>query len=158
MVDLEETSAILDAILAIVHPALYRVACHVLEKFRGLEDRFADAVRLWPTCFNVLHVIVNRESPFHRDTSARAGWLDMLISLGTYGGSGAIMALRNLGVSVAYKTGSIVLITSRVVMHGVPPVPADRICYAWFMKDVVHHRMGVPDPGWTTIQDILGST
>ena len=155
---LDETGAILDGILSILHPKLFMAASEVLAKCRSDPGDFGTTLRLWPTCFNVLQVIVNRESPFHRDTSARAGWLDLLISLGTYGVSGAIMALRNLGVSVAYKAGSIVLITSRVVMHGVPPVPADRICYAWFMKDVVHHRMGVPDPGWTTIQDILGST
>ena len=154
MANLDETGAILDAILSIVHPALFRMACEVLDKCRKEEDRFADAVRLWPTCFNALHLIVNRETPFHRDTSARPGWLDLLISLGSYGKTG-IMGLRNLGVSVAYGTGSIVMLTSRVVMHGVPPAPADRLCLAWYMKDIIYHRMGVPDPGWSTIQQVL---
>ena len=151
---MEETGAILDGILSIMHPKLFLVASEVLAKCRADPGDFATTLRLWPTCFNALHLIVNRETPFHRDTSARPGWLDLLISLGSYGKMG-IMGLRNLGVSVDYGTGSIVMLTSRVVMHGVPPAPADRLCLAWYMKDIIHHQMGVPDPGWSTIQQVL---
>lgn len=72
----------------------------------------------------------------------------MLLSIGTYGPT-AVMAMPTLGVSVPYDTGSAVLISARVVVHGVPEVPPDRICYALLMCDAVHEWFSQEAAGWS---------
>lgn len=83
----------------------------------------AEALAIWPAVFNAVQLISNRETPFHRDTSGQATWLDLLISLGDY--SEGTIVFRNLGIQVAYSPGSAVLMGGFLVHHGVAKVEPD---------------------------------
>ncbi len=149
-----ESSGLLDGIFAVTHPALYQAAADVQVRLNAQFPELREQLSRWPTVFNCVHYIVNRMTVHHRDTNGRAGWFDLLLTLGTYGETG-VMNFRNLGATVPYGPGSIVLVASRIVIHAVPEVPADRICYAHFMVDAVHRHVGVEDPGWSRIADRL---
>ncbi|KAG2108757.1 uncharacterized protein F5147DRAFT_549234, partial [Suillus discolor] len=54
----------------------------------------------WPSEFSGLEVIVNRETPSHRDPGASPSFYDLLVSLGK--AHHAILALPDLGAELAY--------------------------------------------------------
>lgn len=134
MEELNEVGALMDGVIAVLHPELYRV---VRERHATLHPddaalrAFLDA---WPSSYHGAQMIVNRETIMHRDQNGLPGWLDALLSVGTYGDK-AVLALGTFGASVPYDSGSLVMVSSRVVLHGVPAVPPDRICLAWLWKD-----------------------
>ena len=148
--EIEDVAAIMDAILSVVHPELWKRALSAMALIKdlpGYEPEKTRAVAAWPTVFSALQVIVNRCTVYHRDTNARKEWMDLLLTLGNYGET-AVMSLRNLGFCVPYDSGSIVAITTRLVTHGVPHVPGDRICVAFIMSDAVHSHFGTQCPSW----------
>ncbi|RPD69135.1 hypothetical protein L226DRAFT_472340, partial [Lentinus tigrinus ALCF2SS1-7] len=149
---MQNHSGLLDGVLAVAHPALYRAGVEVRRKLSMQASELRQYLTMWPSVFNAVQVIINRMTIHHRDVSGRPGWMDMLLSMGTYGERG-VMSFRNLSVSVPYDTGSVVLVNSKVVIHSVPQVPPDRICYAFFMLDFVHSWVGQEDSGWSKITD-----
>lgn len=146
--DMRESGALLSAILRVAHPDLYDAGRASLARLSTI-DGLGDGISEWPTVFNAVQLISNRETPYHRDTSGRAEWYDMLMSLGTY--RRAALVLRNLGLQVAYKPGSMALLSGLTVHHGVAEVEPDRLCYAWYMADAVHGNFNIPDVSWMTI-------
>ena len=142
-----ESGALLSAILRIAHPALYRAGISSLQV--AAQDSIArSALDVWPTVFNAVQVISNRQTPFHRDNAGMPAWLDLLMSLGSC--RRATIVLRNLGMQMAYNPGSLALISSFLIHHGVAEVPADRICYSWFMTEVLHVNLGIPEVSWAS--------
>ena len=136
---MEESGAFVSAILRVMHPEQYNAGLLSLQKACKFPE-VEEALRIWPSIYHSVQVISNRETPYHRDTSADATWLDLLFSLGTYGK--ATFSARNLGFQMAYTTGTAVGLSSMMVHHGVAPVPPDRICYAWFMCHALHRNQG----------------
>lgn len=149
-----DTGGLLDGILAVAHPRLYAAAKEVQRRLCERVAEIREHVINWPTVYNAIQVMVNRETVHHRDTTTRPGWFDMCATVGSYGET-AVMSFRNLGVCVPYDTGSVALVASRVVIHAVPRVPPDRIAYVFFMCDAVHKWLAVEDPGWTKVEDTL---
>ena len=141
MAEMQETGGILDGILAVTHPELYEAGRALMQQLYTDNAHARALVNAWPSVYHAVHVIVNRETLQHRDKNGLAGWFDLLLTVGTYGEE-AVLSMRTFGVSVPYDSGSIVMIPSRTVLHGVPPVSPDRVCLAWLMKaDVLayHH-------------------
>ena len=154
MAELEETGALLDGILAVTHPELYdagRKLMHRLYCEMGAASR--ELVDAWPSVYHAVHIIVNRATVYHRDTNGLPGWYDMLVSVGDYGEEG-VLSLKSLGASIPYDSGTVVLICSRIISHGAPVVPPDRICYAWLMKEDVLAHYDAGEPGWSTLSGV----
>ena len=146
---MQEVGGVLDGILAVAHPEQYAAAREVFQQlYRGPDDsqhrKIADE---WPSVLHAVHIISNRETIYHRDTNGRPEWYDLLSTVGSYGEQ-AVLSMRTLGVSVPYDSGSVVLLCSRLVMHGVPEVAPDRVCYAWLMREDVVSALGIQAPGW----------
>lgn len=115
--------------------------------------RTSDPV-VWPSEFSGLEVIVNRETPNHRDPGASPSFYDLLVSLGK--GHRAVLALPDLGAELAYYPGTMVYILGKVLEHGVPQWgDGERIVIAHFVKDKVHDRLGVPRPKFPNQRDFL---
>ena len=127
---------LLDGILAVAHPALYEASIRLMTKLFADHPASRAVVSEWPSCYSAVQIIVNRQSVRHRDVSGAPGWLDLLLTLGSYGEK-AVMELRNLGASLSYDAGSAVLLSARLVVHGVPKVPTDRVCLALYMDQDV---------------------
>ena len=143
---MKESGALLSAILRVTHPELFRAGLDSLRAAASREDSVQAALETWPTVFNAVQIICNRQSPWHRDSAGMPPWFDMLITLGSY--KRATLVLRNLGVQVAYKPGSIALISSLLVHHGVAEVQPDRICYSWFMTQALHSNHMISSASW----------
>ncbi len=143
---------LIDGILAVTHPAQYRAGVDAGVQMSMRASALRPYIAQWPSVYNAVQVMVNRMTVHHRDKTGRPGWFDAILSLGTYG-TKAVVAFRNLGASVPYGTGSVVMVNSRVVIHAVPEVPPDRISYAFFMSDYAHEWLGIEDPGWSKVGD-----
>ena len=150
-VAIRESGALLSAILKIAHPGLYRAGRESLIAMSE-SPAISAALATWPAVFNSVQIISNRETPFHRDNTGEATWLDLLMTLGDYGE--ATIVLRNLGVQVAYTPGTVVLLSGYLVHHGVANVPPDRICYSWFMTHATHANHGVEEVSWMNANDV----
>ena len=138
----------MSAVLFIAHPQLYRAGRESLQKMAD-HDAVSDALTVWPTMFNAVQLISNRETPFHRDTAGQATWYDLLATVGDY--QWATMVLRNLGIQVAYQPGTVELVAAFLVHHGVAKVPPDRLCYAFFMTDAAHVNHDIAPLPWMTV-------
>ena len=150
MTDMQETCQILDGILAVTHPALYAAGRRLMQRLYQDDARARAVVEQWPSVYHAVHIIVNRETIYHRDVNGLPGWYDMLLSVGDYGEE-AVFSMRSLGVCVPYDSGSIVMVCSRIVLHGVPPVPNTRVCFAWLMRDIVLDYHSVHGAEWSYI-------
>lgn len=144
---MRESGALCSAILHVVHPQLYDAGMQALDNAERFP-RVAPVLQTWPSVFSRLQILINRETPFHRDSSGQPSWYDMLMTLGSY--KQATLVLRNLGIEVAYTPGTVVALSSHVVHHGVSEVEPDRVCYAWFMDRHLHGNLRVDETGWMT--------
>ena len=62
----------------------------------------------------------------------------------------AVLEVRNLGISLPYDSGSIVSLSSKLLLHGVPKVAGDRLCYALYFNKAVFESLKIPLPGMAT--------
>lgn len=143
-----ETSAILSAILAVVHPPLYQAGRDTMLKLEKVPGLCED-VKAWGSPFNAVQIISNRETPPHRDNNSRKPWYDLLATIGSY--RDLVFEMDGVGLHVHYPPGSVVALCGKVLRHSVGPCDGDRVCYAYFMRDAVHAAMGVVAPHWMDI-------
>uniref|UniRef100_A0A8H8CDQ2 2OGFeDO JBP1/TET oxygenase domain-containing protein n=2 Tax=Psilocybe cubensis TaxID=181762 RepID=A0A8H8CDQ2_PSICU len=84
------TSALIGAILSIIHPAQFRAGIEFLERISSQPEIIHKAELLkhiltfWTSPFGVISVISNRDTPFHRDNGSCHPWYDLLMPLGNY--------------------------------------------------------------------------
>ena len=83
MKEIQETSALLSAILRVMHPALYDSGRQTLTKL-SRQANLDFGLRHWSSVFNAVTVLSNRSTPFHWDNYSQAQWYDMLVTVGPY--------------------------------------------------------------------------
>ncbi len=98
-----------------------------------------NAVGAWGSVFNALSIITNQMTPFHRDNQSWHSWFDLMLSIGDY--PSAKLRLPGLGVSLEYKSGTLVGMSGRVLRHGVPQCEGERTCLVYYMRDKVQERL-----------------
>ena len=103
----------------------------------------------WASPFTGISVMVNRVTPTHRDTQGRHPWFDILVTHGPY--SECRMELRSLGVRLEYNSGTMVGVCGKAVPHAVSECIGEHACIAYYMRDSVHSRLGVPAGGWMDV-------
>lgn len=140
------SGALLSAIARITHPELHAAGIASLQSVADADPDLREVIRAWPTAFNQVQIICNRETPFHRDNAGLGPWYDLLLTLGSY--DRAALVLRTLGMQVAYMPGSIVMLCSLMVHHGVSAVDGDRICQSWYMSEALHTAKRVGLASW----------
>ncbi len=85
-----QTNAIIGGILSIIHPEQYNIGIAMLRTLRAHPEQVHKAEYLpkilgvWNAPFNVMTLMSNRLTPFHRDNGAASPWYDMLVPLGHY--------------------------------------------------------------------------
>ncbi|THH15727.1 hypothetical protein EW146_g4796 [Bondarzewia mesenterica] len=135
----------LNGILRIIHPEQYFAGIECIEKLGDITD-IGELVRRWPSVFNGVSVIAQRLTPPHRDGNSRAEWYDLLATIGPY--QNGTFELPGIGVSFQYNSGTVIALCGQVLTHSVPNVDGERVCFAWFMRDNVHERLGIRARGW----------
>ncbi|PIL28433.1 hypothetical protein GSI_08467 [Ganoderma sinense ZZ0214-1] len=143
MAAFEENGGILDGILAMTHPKLYEAAQKATETIWREHSDSRAIMATWPSCFSALQVIINRSTLGHCDCHGAPGWFDLLVTLGTYGKK-AVLELHGLGISLPYNAGTIVPLSSKLLLHGVPKVRGERVCYAFYMHSAILGHFNVP--------------
>ncbi len=113
------------------------------------EDSLAAILGKWASAFNGVAVIVNRATPFHRDTNSKCPWYDMLVTVGTY--EEADMELPGYGIRLEYRPGSAVALCGAALSHGVEAADGDRVSYAWFMRSQIHMYTQVKSAHWAEL-------
>jgi hypothetical protein len=139
------TGALLSAISRIAHPEQYEAGLRALAAMQGLPE-IAEILQWWSSIFSGVSVIANRETPVHRDVGTSPEAYDLLVTLG--GDETSALHLPSMGLWMAYRTGTAVLFSGYAVPHGVLPSEAERVCFAYYMKDNVHERFGVKGVDW----------
>lgn len=153
--DMMETSALIGAILSIIHPDLYarsrETLLALMEKPGVMKefDLFMEVMKSWSSVFSGMSVVSGRQCPVHRDVQAMHSWFDILATFGEY--TDGRMELPSLGLRLEYNPGTIVGLAGRVVSHGVAETEGKRACLAYFMREKVHERAGVKAPGWANL-------
>jgi hypothetical protein len=144
---MSESNAILSAILAVIHPQLYRAGRETLNRLRQCDQiQLQDVLGKWTSVFSGVSVISNRITPAHRDLQSRHHWYDLLAALGSY--RNCNLELPGLGLSLEYGPGAVIGLSGMMLEHEVPKFVGDRICYAYFMRDKVHEWAHVPGGTW----------
>lgn len=146
-----ESSALIGGILSLVQPQLYEAGCNALLHLSqnpdevDRPDTLLEVLQLWTAPFHGLSVISNRVTPIHRDSYGGKEWMDILVALGSY--REGRLDLPTLGMWFRYDPGTIVALAGRVIAHSAE-CDGDRACIAYYMREKVHKRIGLPTPGW----------
>lgn len=154
-------STLLGGTLKIIHPELHALGRSALNELRdpgsgplpwfihGEDIRLGNVLEEWLHPFSAVSVIVNRTTPCHRDSKGRNSWMDILATVGDY--SFGRLELPGLGVRLEYEPGTVVGLLGKVVRHGASEVVGERMCLAYYMRDKVHQRLGVPAGTWMNV-------
>jgi hypothetical protein len=147
-----QTQSLLDAMLLMTHPAQHSAAVQVMAQLRAdpVLSGPHPKVSTWPSnAWQGISAVINRITPPHRDLSGCKAGYDLLVSAGS--AAQAELKLRDLGVTLAYKPGTAVLITAALLTHEVEEWgDGDRICYAQWLRRKSLIENGIPEPGWST--------
>jgi hypothetical protein len=144
-----DAEAVLDCVAAIVCPELHSISLCAIDKLKSGEhlSKWDDIVKQWPCVFSGIEVISNRVTPLHRDPKAAPTMYDFLVSAGNH--QEAWLDLPDVNAKLAYNPGTVVAVCGRVLRHGVEKwIGGERICFAHFIRDAVHQRLGLPRPDW----------
>lgn len=152
LIDATESIALISASMSILHPGLYAAGMQCMYALGTVEEDplVRSTMETWPSIFNAIQIISNRETPRHRDPQTRCEWFDLLCTLGTY--ITADLFLEGLGLKLDYQPGTLVAISGRLIPHSVGKCPPDRVCYAFYMRNALHKRFGVENPGWMKLK------
>ncbi|KIJ63885.1 hypothetical protein HYDPIDRAFT_91813 [Hydnomerulius pinastri MD-312] len=145
----ETSFRLVDALLTIVHPELYRRSSAVREQLLADEEimDLHELIRAWPTLFTAISVVYNRETPFHRDSKLVPQWYDLFLSVGSY--TDAVLELPTLGIHAHYMPGTAALFSGLLLRHGVSPVDqGDRIGYVFYMRPSMFHFASISLGKW----------
>jgi hypothetical protein len=131
-----ESNAVLSAILAVIHPALYNAGRHTFNCLRkATEIQPQNVLSRWTSVFNGVAVICNRKTLLHRDGYSRFAWYELLTTFGNY--TDCKLELPGLGVTLEYGPGTVVGFSGMLLQHAVPSFKGERVCYAYFMRGSV---------------------
>ena len=107
----------------------------------------------WPSIYSAVDIIINQETPPHRDVNGAPSLLDLVVSLGSHN---AVFQISDLNAVFAYPPGTMIFLAGKILEHKVPKwEKGERISLAHYMKDAVHNRSGIERPSFARQKDIL---
>ncbi|KIK79543.1 hypothetical protein PAXRUDRAFT_161068, partial [Paxillus rubicundulus Ve08.2h10] len=131
------------AVLSIVHPEAHKAGVDAISALKGAVITKNPVT--WHSPFSGMDLIANRLMPGHWDAGRAPTFYDLLVSLGE--GHRAILQIEDVKAELAYEPSTGVFITGRILEHVVLRWEGgERVAIAYYMKDKVHDRLGVPRP------------
>src|SRR5882762_7290839 len=143
--------ALIGGILSIIHPSLFDMGVQALQQLESdpnlcdNPERLLEVLRFWHAPFSGISVISNRVTPLHCDRGGRAEWMDILLALGEY--ENGRFSVPAFGYTFKYNPGTIVARSSKIFRHGATCV-GNRAAIAFYMRDNVLNRLGLPSGTW----------
>ena len=104
----------------------------------------------WPTVYPSMDIIANRITPQHYDVDRAAMFYDHLVSFGQ--DHKAKLALHNFHAEFAYRPGTSILFSGKVLAHSVSEWAdgKERLVVAHYTKDDVQDRLELARPALPT--------
>ncbi len=138
--------SLLSAATRIIHPEMYQLGRECMLRLqdwaRKTDDReMVEVLKIWPSIFGSLSIMVNRSSPFHLDRNGRVEFFDQLLTVGEY--RNLDIVFPTLKVRCKYLPGTVLAFSGKQLEHGVGEVAEDRACVAWYMQQKVHAAMEI---------------
>ena len=134
--------------MELIHPPLFISCMMAREELRG-KPLTRKLVSKWESVFTAISTISNHTSKMHKDTGGEPGCYDFLLTVGNY--SFASIQFQEIGIELLYNPGTAVAFCANIFKHGISEWGrGDRICYAFFNKQVVLERLGQNKAGWMT--------
>ena len=146
---MKETSALMSGVLAVTHPELYDRAHESMMQLRKEFEN--EDLGLWESVFNVIAVISNRRTDPHRDIKTDAHWYDILVTVGRY--TDTFLTLRGLNAKLVYNSGTIVALSSRILLHEVNMPVGERVCYSWYMRESIFEYTRTEYAHWSVLKN-----
>lgn len=140
--------ALMDGILAIIHPAQYDMARKIKQRTTKSSAECAPVLRQWSSVFTAATIISNRESPFHRDSGSAFQWYDMLTSVGKY--LEAPLFLRPIGLRIHNPPGTVCAFSGMALSHSVKEIDWARVSMALYIRENMRDFVGCNPAGWMT--------
>lgn len=138
--------ALLNSAMRTMHPHQY-AAVQALGKSLQVFPAVASALGSWDcTPFNALSIIVNRESPLHRDPKTDVWCYDLMVSVGMF--KTVPMLLEGLEVRIENTPGTVIALPGKSILHGVSRCTGDQVCYAYYAREALYDRLHVQLPGF----------
>ena len=103
-----ESNSVMSAILAVIHPKLYKAGLETFNYLRNaakttIDIKGQNVLSQWTSAFNSVSVISNHVAPLHQDVNSRFPWYDLLITLGSY--CDCTLELPGISCSLEYVGG-----------------------------------------------------
>jgi len=157
---MQESSALVGAAMSVIHPELFTMGVEGIRKLNtaGVVQKahtLPDILQHWSAPFSGLSLMNNRMTPPHRDNGGGYHWMDLLITVGRY--RRGLLELPGLGIRVLYNAGTAVAVSGRVVRHAAS-AEGERLCIAYYMRENVVKKLGLGDPSWADICDIVADS
>ncbi|KAH9477051.1 hypothetical protein JR316_0010967 [Psilocybe cubensis] len=156
--DMMTSSALLEAILSIIHSKQYRAGMKFLQRLAAeLElvhkaEILKQILTIWSSPFGVMTTISNQDTPYHRDNGSCYSWYDFLMPLGK--GEHGRLELPGLGLWYKYDPMILVAITGRLLQHGAV-CKGNRAVIVYYMRRTVFEELGVQEAGWSTTYNLF---
>jgi hypothetical protein len=155
---MEDTNLLLGAVLGVIHPPTFTTGSNCI---LGIEqspeiakrENLDELLEVWTSPCVAGSIINNRNTPLHRDNGASYGSMDLLASVGTfYDGR---FSVPSLGYEFLFSSGTVFGLLGRIVPHAVE-VTGERLCYAMYLRENILSTLGVEEPGWINIENLMG--
>ncbi|KAK7696325.1 hypothetical protein QCA50_000979 [Cerrena zonata] len=144
MRDSADAGAIISGMLRVMHPDQYRMAWEVMNRLRAVRPM--EAMWCWPTVFNAVTIVANRQCPLHRDAEGMYRCYDILASVGEY--ESAPLYLSSLGIQIPNGPGTVVGFSGKALRHGVADAMGSHICHAYYVCESLREFLGVRPTAW----------
>lgn len=154
---MQESSALVGAAMSVIHPELFDMGVEAIRRLNATgvvqkADTLPNILQHWSAPFSGLSLMNNRMTPAHRDNGGGYHWMDLLITVGRY--RRGLLELPGLGIRVLYNAGTAVAVSGRVVRHAAS-AEGERLCIAYYMRENVVNKLGLGDPNWAHVGDIV---
>lgn len=143
---------VVNVITSVINPSLYSAGLQAQQSIQTFHSSSP-----WFSVWSGIALIVNRETPSHWDSGGSLAMHDLLVSAGTH--QACYLDVDELGAEFLYLPGTILALSGKALSHQVKSwAGGERICAAHFMRDSVHHRLGLVRPTWPSLDDYLCHT
>ena len=149
-----EFQALIGGIICALHPAQYSIMRGALIRAgdpnlsiaegQTIEDwtLYREILGTWASGFTGLSVISQRETPFHRDGRSPNTMFDVLATFGKTVDPDIRAELPGIGIRFHYNPGTLLLVLSEPIRHGVSVSKEERWCFAFFVRERILHQLG----------------
>jgi len=142
--DLARLSARIEHLCFLVDGEWYVKMKHFDERLRRRNNAYDTLKSNEPSIFHGRSVIFNRATDVHKDMNDPYANLTPLVTLGTY--TEGHLVCPEIGVSLAYRPGTVTLVRGGMIAHGVRYTGGQRVCVAHFQHRTMLQAYDEPAP------------